>query len=346
MGYTSPYPSSRLPSRSASAEGHAASRQLQRALLCAAFVACSGLVLSVPGCTPRQAPPALASGERPVTGVPRFDQFFADVNSVLVTVQEGRHEEAEARGALARRVALPESAPLDVLGARLRERTARWAAEGLTLELDFTGIDDAEASEPPDANAEAAAEGEARASDAVSSDAVSADASSDAPAAVPPTATLRTPGREPEPRELRLLEAIAQAALSGATLYTDMGSVRRRIERLGREVAELEGQVETSTTDVVDRERVRAKLKEARELLPELDTQARQVWGSADGLIALLDEAANTVPVAPAKRRPVVPTKDNQPPRLVPRAEPRPAPAASIGATTPAPPPAAPAPAP
>src|SRR5688572_14010709 len=304
MGYTSPHPCSRLNSRSASAEARTAGRRRQapRALLCAAFVACSGLVSVLPGCTPRQAPPALASGERPVTGVPRFDQFFADVNAVLVAVQEGRHEEAEARGALARRVALPESAPLDVLGARLRERTARWAAEGLTLELDFTGIDEAEASEPPDANAEATAEGEAQ----------PADTASEAPAGVPPTATLRTPGREPEPRELRLLEALAQAALSGATLYTDMGSVRRRIERLGRDVAELEGQVDVSTTDVVDRERVRAKLKEARELLPELDAQARQVWGSADSLIALLDEAANTVPAAPARRRPVVPTKDNQ----------------------------------
>jgi hypothetical protein len=289
----------------------------------------------LPGCTPRQAPPALASGERPVTGVPRYDQFFAELSSVLVAVQEGRREEAEARAALARRVALPESAPVDVLGARLRERTSRWASDGLTLALEFTGIDE-EAGEPPGESAEAAAEGQPPAAPGPEAE---AHAEADV---TPPTATLRTPGREPEGRELRLLEALAQAALSGATVYSDMGRVRKRTERLTLELSELEAHLDSSITDVVDRERVRAKLQEAKELLPTLNAGAREVWGSADTLVALLDEAANTVPVGPPRRRGVVPTKDNLPPRLVPRSEPRPPPPTTLGPSTPAPPPVAP----
>jgi hypothetical protein len=291
-------------------------------------LAVCGLALATPGCTPKQPPPALASGERPVTGVPQFDRFFAEVNSVLLEVREARSEEAEARGALARRVALPEAAPVDVLGARLRERTAHWAAEGLTLELEFTGIDGVDGGEPPmETSTGATSEGPSTSVSGGEAEATVA----------PPTATLRTPGREPEPRELRLLEALAQAALSGATVYTNMGRVHRRAERLASEVSTLEAQVSSSITDVVDRERVRAKLKEAKELLPGLGAQAREVSGSADTLIALLDEAANTVPVAPARRRGGAPTKDNLPPRLVPRAEPRPPPPATIESSTPAP---------
>lgn len=268
-----------------------------------------------------------------MTGVPRFDRFFAELSAVLLAVQESRREEAEARGALARRVALPESAPVDLLGARLRERTARWASEGLTLELEFTGIDDGNGQE--DADADAAGEAPAQ----------SPEGAADAGAA-PPTATLRTPGREPEARELRLLEALAQAALSSATVYTDMARARKGTERLSLELSELEPLVGSSISDVVDRDRLRAKLKEARELLPNLSAQAREVWGSADTLVALLDEAANTVPVSPVRRRGVVPTKDNLPPRLVPRAEPRPPPRATIGASTPAAPLTNPAPLP
>jgi hypothetical protein len=95
--------------------------------------------------------------------------------------------------------------------------------------------------------------------------------------------------------------------------------------------------VGASISDVVDREHVRGKLNEAKELLPRLNAEAREVWGAADVLIALLDEAANTVPVAPARRRAPLTTKDNLPPRLVPRAEPRPPPPASIISSTPAP---------
>ena len=73
----------------------------------------------------------------------------------------------------------------------------------------------------------------------------------------PPTATLRTPGREPQRRELRLLEALAQAALSGATIYSNMGRERRRLERLAAEVVELEARVDTSFIDPSERDRVR-----------------------------------------------------------------------------------------
>jgi hypothetical protein len=341
MGYTSTSPFSAPLSRSTistaperpSAQAARSRWRLSRSTLplLGALALCGGAALAVPGCTPKQAPPALASGERPVTGVPRLDHFFIEVNAALLAVQEGRTEEADARGALARRVGLPEAAPADVLGARLRERTARWASEGLTLELEFSGIEDVESGEPQaDEAADAAAAGQAPAA--------SDPGAEDAPVpAVPPSATLRTPGREPEPRELRLLEALAQAAVTGATVYTNMGRVRRQTERLTLELSELEGQVDTSISDVVDRERVRAKLKEAKELLPRLNAEAREVWGAADVLIALLDEAANTVPVSPARRRASMPTKDNLPPRLVPRAEPRPPPPASITSSTPAP---------
>jgi hypothetical protein len=262
------------------------------------------------------AAPALASGERPVTGVPRYDRVFADIHSSLVAVQEARSEEAEARGALARRLGLLDAAPIDVLGARLRERTARLAQDGLTLELEFSGIEDVEGMEPHvDANAEAATD---------------EDAEGDAELGSPPSATLRTPGREPQPRELRLLEALAQAALSGATIYANMSRERRHTEQLLAEVVELEARVDSSFADAGEREKVRSKLSEAKQFLPQLNGQAREVSGSADILISLLDEAANTAPVAPTRRR-AGPPRDgapNGPQRPTPKA---PAPAGAVG---------------
>ena len=111
-------------------------------VLTLAFTLCGGAAVALPACTPRQPPPALASGEKPVTGVPRFDRLFTEINAALLAVQDARREEADARGALARRLGLPENVAVDVLGERLRERTAHLAQEGLTLELEFTGIDD------------------------------------------------------------------------------------------------------------------------------------------------------------------------------------------------------------
>jgi hypothetical protein len=271
------------------------SRPLRRAWLNTGLAIALGasLAVSTPACMPAAAP-ALASGERPVTGVPRYDRVFADIHSSLVAVQEARSEEAEARGALARRLGLLDGAPIDVLGTRLRERTARLAQDGLTLELEFSGIDDVEGMEPHvDGNAEAATD----------QDAADDDAEGGAELGAPPSATLRTPGREPQRRELRLLEALAQAALSGATIYANMSRERRHTEQLLAEVAELEARVDSSFVDAGDREKVRSKLSEAKQFLPQLNAQAREISGSADILISLLDEAANTAPVAPARRR-------------------------------------------
>jgi hypothetical protein len=295
----------------------------QRAwLLAAALAVGGGLAVLAPGCAPVVAAPALATGEKPTTGVPRFDRLFDDVHSSLLAVQEARSEEADARGALARRLGLPESAPIEALGVRLRERTERLARDGLTLELEFTGIDDVDGLD---------AHGDGLDEDG------SGDASLDAEGQpAPPTATLRTPGREPQRRELRLLEALAQAALSGATIYANMGRERHRTERLLAEVGELEARVDTSFVAPSDRERVRRKLSEAREFLPQLNAQAREVAGAADILISLLDEAANTAPVEPPRRRPSAPKQGA--PR--PPAQPAPAPASS-GLVRPAPPKAA-----
>jgi hypothetical protein len=293
----------------------------------------AGLAAFASGCTPAATAPALATGEKPTTGVPRFDRLFNDVHSSLVAVQEARSEELEARSALARRLGLPDAAPIDALGVRLRERTERLARDGLTLELEFTGIEDADGLEP---------HGDGLDDDGAGDTGVDAEGE---PA--PPTATLRTPGREPQRRELRLLEALAQAALSGATIYSNMGRERRRMERLLTEVGELEARVDTTFVDPSDRERVRRKLAEAKEFLPQLNAQAREVSGAADILISLLDEAANTAPVGPARRRPAGPPKDGVPrppaapaPAPPPRATPPKAPPA-IGFPTPPPPPAA-----
>jgi hypothetical protein len=276
---------------------------------------------------PAATTPTLATGERPVTGVARFDRLFADVHSSLGAVQEARNEEADARGALARRLGLTEAAPIELLGTRLRERTARLAQDGLTLELEFSGIDDVEGLEPPnDGHAEAAEQ-------------PSADGSAEQTEVPPPTATLRTPSREPQRRELRLLEALAQAALSGATVYANMSRERRHIERLLAEIVELEGRVDTSFVEGSDRARVREKLAEAKALLPQLDAQARDVSGAADILISLLDEAANTAPVSPRRRAPA-PPKDALPrpapaPRVEPPKPPAPALAPNPGTATP-----------
>jgi hypothetical protein len=276
-----------------------------------AIGALAGLTLfaCLPGCTASATLPSLASGERPVTGDARYDTFFADINDLYAAVKEAQREEAEVRGALARRIGLSEHVATDVLGSRLRERTAKLAAEGLTLELEFTGIDDTddedEAADPELASGNLPGN--------APREATSAEPEADSPDvnAVPPTATLRTPGREPERGELRLLKVLAQAALSGVTIYSDMGLVHRRTEHLLTEAGKLRDNVDATFTEPEQRERVRVKLDEAEELLPRLSEQARSVTNSADLLIALLDEAANTAPVGPPRRRPASTTRES-----------------------------------
>jgi len=145
-----------------------------------------------------------------VTGEPRYDKLFAELNAMLVAVEEGEREVAAVRGALARRVGLPDDAAADVLGARLRERTSRLAAEGLTLELEFTGIDDIDDRELGMDKVEPEA-GEVTETLPIRIAPEEDPVEEGTP--VGPTATLRTPGREPERRELRLLKVLAQAAL-------------------------------------------------------------------------------------------------------------------------------------
>lgn len=286
-----------------------AARAMRAALAAGALGA--GLAVLAPACRPAAAPPALATGERPTTGVPRYDRFFGDVHASLLAVQEARGEEVEARGALARRLGLPEATPIDALGVRLRERTERLARDGLTLELEFTGIDDVDGlMAHPDTNAETLGDGDT---------AMGAEGEP-----TPPTATLRTPDRVPQRHELRLLQALAQAALSGATIYGNMGRERHRIERLLVDVGELEGRVDTAFAGPAERPRVRAKLAEAKQLLPELNAQAREVSAAADILISLLDEAANTAPVVSPRRRPSAARQSPAPSAASPKRAPAP----------------------
>src|SRR4051812_33518465 len=181
----------------------------------AGFVSLLGWGAFASACTAAQTTPVVASGQRVVTGSAEYDRFFAELSDLLHGVEAAEHELPDAQAALARRVGIPESAATDVLGARLRERTARLALEGLTLELEFAGLEAADGAEEG-GTAEAEAPG-TKPAQAIPSQPPST-----------PTATLRTPGREPERRELRLLEVVAQAALSSATVYADMGTLPRR----------------------------------------------------------------------------------------------------------------------
>lgn len=242
---------------------------------------------SLSACTPPQRPPVGAAGQRVVTGRAEFDRFFAEASDGWQAVETAQRELPEARAALARRVGLADDAASDMLGARLRERTARLAQEGLTLELEFTGID-----------ADAAEEGGTEDLDGQRTGAI--------PTRPPatPTATLRTPGREPEQRELRVLEVIAQAALSAVLTYAEMSSLQRRLQPLREQPALLRGQLDAAFPDGAQRARVRQELADAEAQLPQLQERARAVANTADTLISILDEAANTVG-AGARRRPL-----------------------------------------
>jgi len=251
-----------------------------------------------PGCTPPVAGPSLASGARPVTGDPRYDAFFGELNELWRNLQAAAREASDARASLAHRIGLGDDVSSDVLGARLRERTARLASDGLTLELEFTGIDASDVELEPAADAEGAAPKDAPHAAAPQS---APDAA--APTAAPPTATLRTPSREPERRELRLLEVIAQAALTGATLQTEMARAERHAHALEAQIAKLRSEAPQSFAEQAQRDQVLAQLAEAQSVLPEWAEQARTVAGASDTLISLLDEAANTTPRAPAARR-------------------------------------------
>jgi hypothetical protein len=294
--------------------------RLWRSSLCFGRACAFGAVLLGSSCAAPAVRSAIASGERPVTGDARFDKFFAEVSELHGAVKDAAREESDVRAQLSRRVALSGDAPMELLGARLRDRTAQLAREGLTLELEFTGVDEADDDE---GNREDFTEG---------GEGVAGTRGEEAEPSRPvPSATLRTPGREPERRELRLLKVIAQASLSGATVYAQMGQARHKTAQLVEQVAALEGQVDSAFADAGEREKVRAKLLEAEQFLPDLHDQAEHAKNEAEVLIALLDEAANT---APPKRRPTAPAA---PPR-------QPTPAASPPAPHPAPKPPSPTP--
>lgn len=273
-------------------------QRFRRRFACAVRAGTLGLTLLASGCTPGPGGPAVASGERPVTGNARYDRFFAEVSDLYGAAKESVREIADVSAALSRRVGLPDAAAVDVLGARLRERTARLAQGGLTLELEFTGIDDSEDDETFQADGESPSPEVPASADAAGESA--------GPTRILPSATLRTPGRVPERRELRLLKVLAQAALSGATVYVDMGRAQHRTGQLLEEAAKLEGQVSSTFYDAAQRGLVRSKLSEAEAFLPDLREQAHQAANAAEVLIALLDEAANTAPEGPTlRRRPV-----------------------------------------
>lgn len=269
-------------------------------IVCALWlIGASAGLAAAPGCAPPQTGPGLASGARPVTGDPRYDAFFGELNELWRTVQAAAREAADARAALAHRIGLGDDVSSDVLGARLRERTARLASEGLTLELEFAGIDTGDVELEPTAEETSAGKDAAGAHPGTTAPTAASPA---APTSTP-TATLRTPSREPERRELRLLEVLAQAALSGATLQTEMARAERRAHALQGQLASLRSQAPQSFAEPARRDQVLLQLTEAESVLPEWAEQARAVAGAADTLISLLDEAANTTPRAPAARR-------------------------------------------
>lgn len=234
-------------------------------------------------CAPVQRPAAGATGQRVVTGNAELDRFFAEANDAWHAVETAQRELPEARAALARRLGLQDDAPSDLLGARLRERTTRLAQDGLTLELEFTGI-----------------EGDG------TEETVTAEASAAIPSRPPatPTATLRTPGREPEQRELRVLEVIAQAALSAALTYAEMSSLQRRIPPLRESGVALRAQLDGAFPDAAQRARAGRELGDADVQLSQLQERARSVGNAADTLISILDEGANTTSTG-LRRRPL-----------------------------------------
>jgi hypothetical protein len=254
---------------------------------CACLLGWSTLVA---GCAPAQTIPVVATGQKVVTGNAEYDRFFAELSDLVHAVEAAEHELPDAQAALARRLGVVDAAPADVLGARLRERTTSLALEGLTLELEFAGIEAADGAEEA-----AAAEPESAAGKGAGF----------IPSQPPstPTATLRTPGREPERRELRLLEVLAQAALSAATVYAEMGTLPRRTRPLEENVPRLHAELDASFSDWSGRERVRDDLVEATALLAKLNERARAMANAADTLISLLDEAANTAHLGAAARR-------------------------------------------
>ena len=117
------------------------SQRVLHALVCTWALSSSALL---PACTPAQTATVVATPQRVVTGNADYDRFFAQVNELWHSVETAEHELPDAQAALARRVGLPENASADLIGARLRERTARLALEGLTLELEFAGIEAAD----------------------------------------------------------------------------------------------------------------------------------------------------------------------------------------------------------
>jgi hypothetical protein len=249
---------------------------------------CFALTLSAVACAPARTPD-LARGEHPPTGNARFDKFFADVAELARAVPAAAGEIVDVQSALARRLGLPGDARADAVGARLRERTAHLASEGLTLQLEFSGLEEVDASEDKSASD---GQKEPPQSTGVSDSGDSA-----------PTATLRTPGREPDARELRLLEVLAQAALSAASVYVEMGHVQRHLHALGEESSALRGESERSFPNAGERAALGARLTDADALAARLGIQARAAGNAADTLISLLDEAANTAPAVPRKRK-------------------------------------------
>jgi hypothetical protein len=210
------------------------------------------------------------------------------VSEAAGRVRQAEAEEREARGALSRRLGLDGDVPAGALRDALGERTESLAEDGLTIQLEFVGIDDEPADSGPDGSA------------------ASAEVS---PAEVSPadvaTATLTTPGRSPELRELRLLKPLAQAALTSATIFVASQNELRTLEALGRDRESLARELEGAFAERTRREQVEMRLAEAETLLGQLVERATAVLHATDVMIAVLDDAANTADRKPSRRRAV-----------------------------------------
>jgi hypothetical protein len=115
----------------------------------------------------------------------------------------------------------------------------------------------------------------------------------------PPTAEVKVTQGLPEEKDLRINEAIQEAAESTAKLVADMARAKASVARLKAELPGLVDNVAAAFPKTMTKNDVRRNLDDAQTLIPLMEQRIAEVGEPAQKLLDGLKTSANTTPEPP-----------------------------------------------
>jgi hypothetical protein len=217
-------------------------------------------VLCGGACSLFVSPPSSTVGQglRFRSGNPEFDQFFADLHSLQISVAEAPDRERAIRAELASELGIKGGATVGVLVTEVRERTEQLQRSNVRTKLEVEGYT---ADDPLDV-----------------------------------AATLRTSGGHLSGPSQRFAESVVRASRAELTFMANARRDARRLEKLLAVSALLEDAIDDAfrVGGPAKRAEVEKNLADARKLIPLMVVSARDVADRAQRVVRALQDAITT----------------------------------------------------